>query len=228
MSLLCMKDICKSFNGIPVLKQVQLTIEKGEVHALLGENGAGKSTLMNILAGVFPADSGEVEFNEKKIRKMTIQQSEKLGIAFVHQELNLFNDLKVYENIFLMKEYKKKPGILDKKRMIRETQQLFTELGVEIEPEEKVENLKTSQKQLLEISKALFFQAKLLILDEPTTSLNNDEVEHLFQIIRRLKEKGTAFIFISHKMPEIFRIADRYTVLRNCEFIKSGKSIAKR
>lgn len=89
MSLLCMKDICKSFNGIPVLKQVQLTIEKGEVHALLGENGAGKSTLMNILAGVFPADSGEVEFNEKKIRKMTIQQSEKLGIAFVHQELNL-------------------------------------------------------------------------------------------------------------------------------------------
>ncbi len=223
MSLLCMKDICKSFNGIPVLKQVQLTIEKGEVHALLGENGAGKSTLMNILAGVFPADSGEVEFNEKKIRKMTIQQSEKLGIAFVHQELNLFNDLKVYENIFLMKEYKKKPGILDKKRMIRETQQLFTELGVEIEPEEKVENLKTSQKQLLEISKALFFQAKLLILDEPTTSLNNDEVEHLFQIIRRLKEKGTAFIFISHKMPEIFRIADRYTVLRNGEFIKSGK-----
>ena len=194
-----------------------------EVHALLGENGAGKSTLMNILAGVFPADSGEVEFNEKKIRKMTIQQSEKLGIAFVHQELNLFNDLKVYENIFLMKEYKKKPGILDKKRMIRETQQLFTELGVEIEPEEKVENLKTSQKQLLEISKALFFQAKLLILDEPTTSLNNDEVEHLFQIIRRLKEKGTAFIFISHKMPEIFRIADRYTVLRNGEFIKSGK-----
>ena len=136
MSLLCMKDICKSFNGIPVLKQVQLTIEKGEVHALLGENGAGKSTLMNILAGVFPADSGEVEFNEKKIRKMTIQQSEKLGIAFVHQELNLFNDLKVYENIFLMKEYKKKTGILDKKRMIRETQQLFTELGVEIEPEE--------------------------------------------------------------------------------------------
>ena len=223
MSLLCMKDICKSFNGIPVLKQVQLTIEKGEVHALLGENGAGKSTLMNILAGVFPADSGEVEFNEKKIRKMTIQQSEKLGIAFVHQELNLFNDLKVYENIFLMKEYKKKPGILDKKRMIRETQQLFTELGVEIEPEEKVENLKTSQKQLLEISKALFFQAKLLILDEPTTSLNNDEIEHLFQIIRRLKEKGTAFIFISHKMPEIFRIADRYTVLRNGEFIKSGK-----
>lgn len=223
MSLLWMRDICKSFNGIPVLKNVELMIEKGEVHALLGENGAGKSTLMNILAGVFPADSGEVEFDEKKIRKMTIQQSEKLGIAFVHQELNLFNDLKVYENIFLMKEYKKKTGMLDKKRMIRETQQLFTELGVEMDPEEKVENLKTSQKQLLEISKALFFKAKLLILDEPTTSLNNDEVEHLFQIIRNLKEKGTSFIFISHKMPEIFQIADRYTVLRNGEFVQSGQ-----
>ena len=223
MSLLCMRNICKSFNGIPVLKQVELTIEKGEVHALLGENGAGKSTLMNILACVFPADSGEMEFDEKKIKKMTIQQSEKMGIAFVHQELNLFNDLKVYENIFLMKEYKRKAGALDKKRMIRETQQLFTELGVEINPEEKVENLKTSQKQLLEISKALFFKAKLLILDEPTTSLNNDEVEHLFQIIRNLKDKGTSFIFISHKMPEIFQIADRYTVLRNGEFVQAGK-----
>ena len=223
MSLLCMRNICKSFNGIPVLKQVELTIEKGEVHALLGENGAGKSTLMNILAGVFPADSGEMEFDEKKIKKMTIQQSENMGIAFVHQELNLFNDLKVYENIFLMKEYKRKAGALDKKRMIRETQQLFTELGVEINPEEKVENLKTSQKQLLEISKALFFKAKLLILDEPTTSLNNDEVEHLFQIIRNLKDKGTSFIFISHKMPEIFQIADRYTVLRNGEFVQAGK-----
>ena len=223
MSLLCMRNICKSFNGIPVLKQVELTIEKGEVHALLGENGAGKSTLMNILAGVFPADSGEMEFDEKKIKKMTIQQSEKMGIAFVHQELNLFNDLKVYENIFLMKEYKRKTGALDKKRMIRETQQLVTELGVEIKPEEKVENLKTSQKQLLEISKALFFKAKLLILDEPTTSLNNDEVEHLFQIIRNLKDKGTSFIFISHKMPEIFQIADRYTVLRNGEFVQAGK-----
>lgn len=223
MSLLCMKNVCKSFNGIPVLKQAELTIEKGEVHALLGENGAGKSTLMNILAGVFPADSGEVEFEERKIKKMTIQQSEKLGIAFVHQELNLFNDLKVYENIFLMKEYKKRTGALDKKRMIRETQQLFNELGVEIDPEEKVEDLKTSQKQLLEISKALFFRAKLLILDEPTTSLNNDEVEHLFQIIRNLKENGTSFIFISHKMPEIFKIADRYTVLRNGEFVQTGK-----
>lgn len=223
MDLLRMKDICKSFHGILVLKQAELTIRKGEVHALLGENGAGKSTLMNILAGVFGADSGEIIFDGQKIKKMTITQSEQLGIAFVHQELNLFNDMKVYENIFLMKEYQKKTGVLDKKRMIKETQELFDELGVDIDPLEKVEGLKASQKQLLEISKALFFQAKLLILDEPTTSLNQDEVAHLFAIIRRLKEKGTSFIFISHKMPEIFQIADSYTVLRNGEFVKSGK-----
>lgn len=222
MDLLCMKDICKSFHGIPVLKQAELTVRKGEVHALLGENGAGKSTLMNILAGVFGADGGEIIFDGKKTKKMTIQQSEQMGIAFVHQELNLFNDLKVYENIFLMKEYKNKFGVLDKKRMIQKAQQLFDELGVQIDPQEKVEHLKTSQKQLLEISKALFFQAKLLILDEPTTSLNNEEVAHLFEIINRLRAKGTSFIFISHKMPEIFRIADRYTVLRNGEFIRTG------
>lgn len=146
MALLEMRNIRKSFNGIPVLKGVQLTVDKGEVHALLGENGAGKSTLMNVLTGVHSLDSGEVT----------------------------------------------------------------------------VDDLRTSQKQLLEISKALFFKAKLLILDEPTTSLNNEEVEHLFGIIRNLKKDGTSFIFISHKMPEIFEISDRYTVFRNGEFIADG------
>ena len=223
MSLLIMKDICKAFSGVPVLKHVQFTVEPGEVHALLGENGAGKSTLMNILTGNVPGDSGEITFNGQELKHITIRQSENIGIAFVHQELNLFNDLKVYENIFLMKEPTKGFRRLDKKKMIQETQKLFRELGVDIDPEEKVENLKTSQKQMLEISKALFFNARLLILDEPTTSLNNDEVDHLFQIIRGLKEKGTSFIFISHKMPEIFTISDSYTVLRNGEFIASGK-----
>lgn len=121
---------------------------------------------------------------------MTIPESERIGIAFVHQELNLFNDLKVYENIFLTKEYTKKFGRLDKKKMIRETRQLFEDLGISINAEETVEHLKTSEKQLLKIAKALFFDAKLLILDEPTTSLNNDEISHLFEMIRRLKEKG--------------------------------------
>ncbi|MCD8013719.1 MAG: sugar ABC transporter ATP-binding protein [Lachnospiraceae bacterium] len=223
MSLLQMNGICKSFNGVQVLKDVQLTVEKGEVHALLGENGAGKSTLMNVLTGVVPRDRGEIEFDGNSLKNITIKQSETLGIAFVHQELNLFNDLKVYENIFLKKEYTTKTGRLDKKRMIRESEKLFRELGVDIDPTEMVSNLKTSQKQLLEISKALFFNAKLLILDEPTTSLNNEEVAHLFSIVNDLKKKGTSFIFISHKMPEIFELADRYTVFRNGEFCGDGK-----
>lgn len=222
MKRLEMNGIYKAFNEIPVLKNVCLSVEAGEVHALLGENGAGKSTLMNVLTGVYRRDAGQITFDGQQVGNLTVKQSEQLGIAFVHQELNLFNDLLVYENIFLGKEYTNKFGKLDKKRMKKEAAELFQELEVDIDPEAKAEDLSASQKQLLEISKALFFQAKLLILDEPTTSLNNQEIEHLFRIVRKLKEMGTSFIFISHKMPEIFEIADRYTVLMNGEFIGDG------
>ena len=222
MKRLEMNGIYKAFNEIPVLKNVRLSVEAGEVHALLGENGAGKSTLMNVLTGVYRRDAGQITFDGQQVGNLTVKQSEQLGIAFVHQELNLFNDLLVYENIFLGKEYTNKFGKLDKKRMKKEAAELFQELEVDIDPEAKAEDLSASQKQLLEISKALFFQAKLLILDEPTTSLNNQEIEHLFRIVRKLKEKGTSFIFISHKMPEIFEIAERYTVLMNGEFIGDG------
>ena len=222
MSLLEMHGISKAFNGVPVLTDVSLTVGQGEVHALLGENGAGKSTLMNILTGVHPRDAGAISFDGHDMGVVTIRRSEELGIAFVHQELNLFSDLMVYENIFIGKEYTSRTGRLLKKEMIGEAARLFSELGVSIDPTALVSDLTASQKQLLEISKALFFNAKLLILDEPTTSLNNDEVDHLFGIISRLKEGGTSFIFISHKMPEVFRIADRYTVLRNGRFIETG------
>ncbi len=222
MSLLEMSGISKAFNGVRVLKGVRLTVKQGEVHALLGENGAGKSTLMNVLTGVFPKDSGTIAFDGKEIDTITIRQSEELGISFVHQELNLFNDLKVYENIFLGKEYQNRLGKLNKRKMMEDTERLFLELGVDINPGELVANLKTSQKQMLEIAKALFFKAKLLILDEPTTSLNNEEVKHLFSIVNHLKKTGTSFVFISHKMPEIFELADRYTVFRNGEFIGDG------
>jgi ribose transport system ATP-binding protein len=222
MALLEMKQIRKSFNGIEVLHGVDLTIGGGEVHGLLGENGAGKSTLMNILTGVFPADSGSIMFDGKEYSNLNIKQTEELGIAFVHQELNLFNDLTVYENIFLGKEITSKYGKCNKKVMVQKSKDLFECLGVEIDPLEVVENLKTSQKQLLEISKALFFDAKLLILDEPTTALNNEEIAHLFEIIRNLKRKGTSFVFISHKIPEVFEISDNYTVFRNGEFITTG------
>lgn len=222
MKLLEMKDIHKSFSGVHILKGVNLNIGKSEVHALLGENGAGKSTLMNVLTGVHTKDSGTVVFDGKPIENATIKMTEDLGIAFVHQELNLFNDLTVYENVFLTKEYTNKFGMCKKKEMVAKARELFEGLGVDIDAEERVSELKTSQKQLLEISKALFSGAKLLILDEPTTSLNNDEVTHLFGIIRRLKKEGTSFVFISHKMPEIFEISDRYTVFRNGEYIAEG------
>ena len=223
MSLLKMQGIKKSFNGVEVLHGVNLTVEKGEVHALLGENGAGKSTLMNILTGVHPMDAGEIEFNGRKLSDISIHESEELGISFVHQELNLFNDLTVYDNIFLGKEHTKGKFTLNKQKMILEAKELFERLGVNIDPTEQVENLKASEKQLLEISKALFKKAGLIILDEPTTSLNNDEVDHFFGIIRSLKDQGISFIFISHKMPEIFAISDRYTVFRNGTYIGEGK-----
>lgn len=222
MNILKMQNIYKSFNGVLVLKGVNLSINQGEVHALLGENGAGKSTLMNILTGVHTLDSGSVEFDGKHMENTTIKESEAAGIAFVHQELNLFNDLKVFENIFLGKEYINKFHKLNTKAMIAKTQELFESLGVSIDPDEVVSNLSTSEKQLLEIAKALFFDAKLLILDEPTTALNNEEIKHLFSILKKLKKEGKTFIFISHKMPEIFALSDHYTVFRNGEFIQTG------
>jgi ribose transport system ATP-binding protein len=218
-----MKHISKSFFGVPVLSDVSLEVEEGEVHALLGENGAGKSTLMNILGGVYTKDSGTVEVNGITLENPSVTESEKAGVAFVHQELNLFNDLLVFENLFLGKEILHKTRTLNKRAMIERTRELFTGLGVNINPRAPVADLETSQKQLLEIAKALDTKARLIILDEPTTALNTAEIEHLFSIVRRLQKKGITFIFISHKMPEIFTIAGRYTVLRNGLFIRSGR-----
>lgn len=222
MSILEMKDICKSFDGVQVLKNVQLTVAEGEIHTILGENGAGKSTLMNILTGVIGMDSGSITFMGKPLGRPTIRETEALGIAFVHQELNLFPTMKVYENLFLTREYTNKLGTLKKKEMKERAQKLFSEMGVEIDPDAVVSELKMGQKQLLEIAKALLFDAKLFILDEPTTALNNEEIDRLFAILEKLRQGGKSFIFISHKMPEIFRISDSYTVLRNGEFIQSG------
>ena len=222
MDILEMKNIHKSFVGVPVLRGVSLTIQQGEVHALLGENGAGKSTLMNILTGVHRLDKGKVFFEGKDVTNCSIAESEAMGVAFVHQELNLFNDLTVYENIFFNKELQNKLGKLRKKEMIQKCEEVFQKLGVDIDPCALVETLSASEKQTLEIAKAIFFDAKLLILDEPTTALSNEEIDHLFNIVENLKNEGKSFIFISHKMPEIFRLADRYTVLRNGEFIEEG------
>ena len=222
MELLNMSGIYKAFSGVSVLSGVELHVNVGEIHALLGENGAGKSTMMNILAGSYTADAGTVTFDGADITGSSIKQIEDAGIAFVHQELNLFNDLLAYENIFLGAEETTPWGSLKKRDMANKAAELFERLGVDIDPYALVDDLKPSEKQLLEISRALFRNAKLLILDEPTASLNTDEVEHMFQIVRGLRDRGTSFIFISHKMPEIFDLCDTYTVLRNGKFIANG------
>lgn len=221
-TILNMQGISKSFGGVHALVDVHLEVERGEIHALLGENGAGKSTLMNVLTGVIPMDAGHIEFDGKVYPSPTIRSMENAGIAFVHQELSVINDLTVYENIFLNRELLTKWHLLDKKQMIDKTRALFERLGVNMDPLTMVSELKTSEKQLLEICRALHANAKLLILDEPTTALSNEEIDHLFSILKKMKSEGTAFIFISHKMPEIFAIADRYTVFRNGRFVSSG------
>lgn len=220
--LLSMSDISKSFFGVNVLSHVDLTVHTGEIHALLGENGAGKSTLMNILGGVLTPDAGSVTFAGHTLGHGAVKAAEDAGIAFVHQELNLFNDLTVYENIFLRKELTGPLGSLRKREMIHRAGELFNRLGVSIDPAVPVSELETSKKQQLEIAKALFANAQLFILDEPTTSLNQHETEHLFSVLRRLKAEGKSFIFISHKMNEIFGIADRYTVLNNGRVVGAG------
>lgn len=222
MAILEMKNISKAFGGTKALSNVDLAVEEGEIHALLGENGAGKSTLMNILAGVVPMDTGSIVFDGTSYNSPSIKQMEKAGIAFVHQELNVVNDLTVSENIFLHRELLGKLRMLKKKEMLEQTSKLFEDLGVDIDPAAEVGTLTTAQKQLLEICRALHTDAKLLILDEPTTALSNEEIEKLFGILKNLRATGKSFIFISHKMPEIFEISDRYTVLRNGQLISSG------
>jgi ribose transport system ATP-binding protein len=225
MELLKMTDISKSFYGVKVLEEVSFRVEAGEVHALIGENGAGKSTLMNILGGIYTKDAGAVFFNGNSLENSSIKDIEEAGIAFVHQELNIFNDLRIFENVFLGKELVTSYGRLRKKEMIEETKKLMQSLEVDINPVDQADSLDTSKKQLLEIAKAFHTDAKLIILDEPTTALNNEEISKLFEIILRLKSVGKSFIFISHKMPEIFQIADRYTILRNGQLVTTGNIV---
>lgn len=222
MKLLQMQGITKRFYGVTVLDQVDFEMEMGEVHALLGENGAGKSTLMNILGGIHQRDGGSVNYCGRSLGNLSIRQASELGIAFVHQELGVLNNLKVYENLFLNRELQGKLGRLDKNKMIERAKKLFARLGVDIDPEESVERLEPSRKQLLEIAKAFHADARLFILDEPTTALGQEETENLFGLIRQMKQSGRSFIFISHKMPEVFQVADRYTILRNGKQVASG------
>jgi ribose transport system ATP-binding protein len=217
-----MKGVTKYFGAVVALEDVDFTINEGEIHGLLGENGAGKSTLMNILGGAIQPTRGEIYINGDLIEKMTIGLATEMGIRFIHQELNLVNDLTVFENLYLGEEITNRFGILDKKRMIQESAKVLKRLNLDIDPTALVAELETSRKQMVEIAKALLFKSELIIMDEPTTALTNTEIDNLFKIMRNLRDEGISIIFISHKMPELFSICEKYTVLRDGHFIQSG------
>ncbi len=211
-----MTDIVKSFDdAAPVLKNVSFEVKKGEIHALLGENGAGKSTLMNILGGVIPMNSGSIELFGEPVTITNTKEAMEKGVAFIHQELNVVNDVPVYENMFLGYEIMKMKGLLNKAEMIRQSQEIFDRMDVDLDPEAMVSDLQVSSKQILEIAKSLLRKAKIIIMDEPTTSLSIPEIENVFRIMRNLAKEGVSIIFISHKLNEVVDFCDRFTVLRN-------------
>ena len=214
MSLLQMRNICKSFSGIPVLKNVQLTVEQGEVHALLGENGAGKSTLMKILSGDITADEGEIYIEDSPITIKNPKDAIEQGIATVYQESQLVEQMTVYENVLLGRECLLHGGV-DFSTMQKLVKDEIEKFGFQIPVKAKVSELSTAQKRLVEIVKALSTKAKVLILDEPTASLTKEEAFHLMSDIKKIKEQGVGIIFVSHRMDEVKFICDCATVLRN-------------
>lgn len=217
-----MKNIYKSFGANDVLKNIDFTISGGEICALLGENGAGKSTLMNILGGVLQADSGTIFLDGKQVEFISPAHSLNAGIAFIHQELNLVNDLAVYENMFIGREIKKKGGILDAKTMCQKCSEVFERMGVELNPRMMVRELDASYKQIVEIARALMIDASIIIMDEPTTSLTEPEINRVFHMMRTLQNQGVAIVFISHKIKEVMTICTRFTVLRDGVMVADG------
>ncbi len=213
------RGVSKAFGPVRVLEHVDLSLAGGEIHALMGENGAGKSTLLKILSGSYRADDGEVRIDGKAVRIGSTRTAAALGIAIIHQELNLIPQLSVTDNLFLGRE-RSRLGVLQSKRMRTETVALLAGLGaVRIDPMEAAGTLSIGRQQLVEIVTALSRQAKVLIMDEPTASLTDHEIETLFAIMRNLKAQGVAIVYVSHRLEEVFRICDRVSVLRDGRFV---------
>jgi inositol transport system ATP-binding protein len=223
--ILQMKDICKYFPGVVALDHVSLNIKRGEVHALMGENGAGKSTLMKILSGVYSPDEGEVILNGKKTQISNPKDALNSGISMIHQELEAVPEMTVAENIFIGREPSYKfLGVVKRRELNQRTTKLFDEIGLSINPKAKLSSLSVAEMQMVEIVKAVSFNSQIVVMDEPTSAITDREVEKLFKIIEMLKEKGVSIIYISHKMSEIFQIADQITVLRDGGFVDSRKA----
>lgn len=216
--ILEMIDICKNFPGVKALDKANLKVRAGTVHALMGENGAGKSTLMKCLFGVYIEDEGEIFIEGKKIKFSNPKQAMENGVAMVHQELNQVLQRDVMENIWLGR-FPGKMGVVDSKILFNETKRVLDELEIDINPRIKMGKLSVSQRQMVEIAKAVSYNAKILVLDEPTSSLTEEEVTHLFRIINKLRDRGCGIIYISHKMEEILQISDDVTIMRDGKWI---------
>ncbi len=218
-TILKLENISKNFPGVKALSGINLSVNKGEIHALLGENGAGKSTLMKVLSGIYRPDEGAIFINGSEQNFHNYNDAIDAGIAIIFQEFSLVPYLNAVENIFLGRELTNALGLLSKERMRQQAQQVFDKLGIDIDILEDISRLSVAQQQFVEIGKALSLNARILILDEPTATLTPKESEHLFKIMRELRQDGVAMIFISHHMDEIFEICDRVTVLRDGKFV---------
>lgn len=217
--ILRMENISKSFPGVKALDDVNFSVYEGEVMALLGENGAGKSTLMKVLSGVYTEDKGQMYLYGDKVTVENAKDATEKGIAIIHQELNLVPHLRVYENIFLGREIKSSFGRLDKEEMVKQSKEILERLKVNIKPTSFVSDLSIAQQQMVEIAKALSLNANIIIMDEPTDTLTDTEVESLFLIIEQLKKENKGLVYISHRLNEVFEVCDRLTVLRDGEYI---------
>ena len=221
-TLVEMKGVVKKFPGVTALKDISFTIRSGEVHVLLGENGAGKSTLMKILSGVYEPTEGTIVLGDKEYSKITPKDAADYGVSVIYQELSVINELSIQENLFVGKLPMKKFGpiqVVDYKQMHDRAVELMAKVGLKRDPKTLVEEISISEKQQVEIAKALASDSKVLVMDEPTASLTNEEINHLFKIVRQLKAEGKGIVFISHKLGEIIEIGDRVSVLKDGAYV---------
>lgn len=218
-----LKDITMEFPGVKALDQVSFNLKKGEIHALCGENGAGKSTLIKILTGVNIPTSGTFFFEGKEYQDPSPAKSMSMGIYAIYQEFNLLPHMTVAENVFFGQEIEEN-GVLQKKEMVQKCRELINEIGVDIDPNARVNRLSVAHQQIVEIARTLYRDIKVLIMDEPTAPLTENEIQILFKVIKKLKAEGVSIIYISHRLEEIFELADRITVIRDGQYIKTKKT----
>ena len=218
-NILVMKDIIKNFPGVQALRGVALDVKYGEIHSLMGENGAGKSTLMKCLIGIHPQTSGQIYFEGNLIENYSTSDALRMGIAMIHQELSPVEHRSIMENIWLGREPKNKLGLIDHKKMYEMSKDVLKLIDFNVDPKTLMSTMTVANMQMIEIAKALSYNAKLIIMDEPTSALTNKEIDQLFSIMRRLRESGKSIIYISHKLDEIFEISDRVTVYRDGQYI---------